>query len=426
MTNENRIAIAAPREHAKTTWFSLVYPLWCILNKKKKFILILSDTQSQAKDLLGAIVQELETNERIISDYGNKAGYVPPRAEDKKKWSMDEIVTLDNIKVQAKGWKSKLRGIKFGAQRPDLILIDDLENDEQVASDNQRAKLKSIFNKSILNLGSKNTQILYIGTILHFDSLLNNLIEDPPPNWKTKLYQAYKNNKPLWPEWWNIDRLEAKKAEIGSLAFEQEYMNNPLDPETQIAVPKAFYTQYDPDLHNHYTYLDLAISEKDTADYTAAVTIAKHKKTGLMKVVEPVALRTDVNGQLDLIIELYNRYNSITLGFEEVAYQKAIGQMVKREMPAWLKEGKINKPIPIKGIPVDKDKVRRLIQITPYIENEMIEFNKSHQDFLMQLKQFPKASHDDLVDAFVGAVNLAIQKGTNTKTYVGGGINYPT
>ena len=84
MLNNDRIAIAAPRNHAKSTMFTLVYVLWCIVTKRKKFILLLSDTQAQAEELLGTIVEELETNEKLKKDYGKLAGYLPAAMEEKQ------------------------------------------------------------------------------------------------------------------------------------------------------------------------------------------------------------------------------------------------------------------------------------------------------------------------------------------------------
>ncbi len=46
--NGKRIAIAAPRGHAKSTILSLIFPLWCIISQRKRFIIIVSDTIYQA------------------------------------------------------------------------------------------------------------------------------------------------------------------------------------------------------------------------------------------------------------------------------------------------------------------------------------------------------------------------------------------
>ncbi len=97
-TNYDRVALACPRGSAKTTWWSLVFPLWCILFQKKQFIILFSDTKDQANGFLGSIIEELETNETIIKDFGKIAGYVPPTAQEKKTWTASTIVTTTNIR----------------------------------------------------------------------------------------------------------------------------------------------------------------------------------------------------------------------------------------------------------------------------------------------------------------------------------------
>lgn len=416
----NRIALAAPRGHAKSTCFSLVYPLWCLLTKRKRFILMVSDTASQATSLLGSIIEELETNDRIIADFGKIAGYVPDRAEDKMKWTAKDIVTTTGIKVMAAGWKAKLRGLKHGAYRPDLILLDDVENDESVDSDVQRAKVKNVFYKSILNLGDENTQIIEVGTILHTDALLTTLIEVPPSGWVSRIYRAVKENgQPLWPSYWSTERLEQKKAEIGSIVFEQEYMNNPIDAETQIIKPVAFYEQLDLSSCDFYAYVDLAISEKETADYTAIVTIAKLRSTNKLYVIEPTRIRGGILQQLDLLFSLYAKYKYKKIGSESVAYQKAFYQLALDE------SRRRNIFLPIVEVTVDKDKIRRTLEVTPLIENGTILFNNGHQDFMAELLHFPRSKHDDFVDSFVGGVKLATQSSTSNAVSTGGGIIYP-
>lgn len=405
LESDENIALACPRGHAKSTIFSLVYPLYCILFQKKKLIVIISDTQQQANDLLGSIIEQLETNERIIKIFGKVAGYVPPKAEDKQKWTMSEIVTTTGIKVVARGWKSKLRGIKFGATRPDLVIVDDIENDEAVNSAQQRQKLMSTFKRSILNIGDKQTRYIMVGTILHFDSLLNNIINTPPPNWWIKLYRAIEGDKVLWNEYFTIEELNEKRKQIGSIAFEQEYQNNPLDPSQQIINFKKFFTDLpsgEDYSYDSYGYIDLAISEKETADYTAICTIQRDYKTGIMYVVDMQEFRGSINDQLEKVFELHERFNYVNFGVESVAYQKAFFQLLTSE------SNKRGIYIPTLEVKIDKDKIRRAKSIVSYIENDTIIVNKNLINFITQAHQFPKSTHDDMVDAFTGAVQLVI------------------
>lgn len=403
LSTERKLGIIAPRGHAKSTIINLADNLFDICNGHEPYIVIFSDTPEQATEHLGAIVEELEGNERIIEFYGKlyEARQIGDRT--KEKWTQSTIVTKNGVKVEAKGWRSKTRGMRWKQYRPSKIVIDDIENDEDVASQLMRGKLKNTFEKKILNLGEPETRYRFVGTILHYDSLLQNEYNTPRDGWVWRFYKAYRDdNTPLWPEWWTTERLEAKKQEIGQIAFNQEFMNNPIDPSTQIFRPVEFYSDIDLSYLECYAYVDLAISEKETADYTAIVTIGRHKVTGKLYVIEPTRIRGSVVEQMDLVFSMHKKYNYKVIGIESVAYQKAFYQIITE------RSQQIGQYLPTREIEVDKDKVRRAIEVTPHVENGTILFNVSYQSFMAELIQFPKADHDDFVDAFVGAVKLAL------------------
>jgi predicted phage terminase large subunit-like protein len=102
-------------------------------------------------------------------------------------------------------------------------------------------------------------------------------------------------------------------------------------------------------------------------------------------------------------------YNYIGFGVESVAYQKAFYQLLK---DASAIKGSY---IPVIEVVVDKDKIRNALEITPFVENGTILFNDSQQDFMAELLHFPKGSHDDMVDSFVGAIKLAIKGGSSSE-----------
>lgn len=400
-TTERRICIACPRGHAKSTWWSLVFTLHSILFNKKRFILILSDTQKQAELNLGQVIEELETNESIIRDFGRIAGYIPPSAEEKRKWTVSDIVTLNNIRVMAFGYGGKLRGLKHRNYRPDLIILDDVENDQSVRSKDQRDKYKDTFKKSILNLGNEDTQVIVIGTILHYDSLLSDLIEHPPAGYITKLYRAIDGDKVLWHERYTLDYFEKLRSDIGSIAFEQEFQNNPMAEGTRIFVPVSWYDEIDLSAAKIYAYVDLAISEKQTADFTAIVPIAK-LPDGKLYILQPERIKGTIHDQIQLVLRMHAQYKFAKLGVEDVAYQKAFHQVLIKE----LQQRNIYdlNAVPVK---IDKDKRRRAVEVQHLVENGTVHFNRYHKDLLDELYSFPLGVHDDLVDSMVGGIKLS-------------------
>lgn len=162
---------AAPRGHGKSQILSFLFPIWCICYGYAKNILIVSDSSEQAMQFIMAIRDELEDNETLRQAYGDMVG--------NRVWANAKIQTINKVQIVGKGAGQKLRGIKYGHYRPDVIIVDDLENDEAVETEAQRQKLLNWFQKALIPCGSTTEKIIYIGTVLNYESLLNRLLTSP-------------------------------------------------------------------------------------------------------------------------------------------------------------------------------------------------------------------------------------------------------
>lgn len=172
-----RLAIAAPRGHAKSTIVSCAFVLWCVCYKLESDILLISNTADQANDFLSFIKAELESNPRLLADFPEVCE--PPEAKPgPTRWRRDEIITRSEIKVTALGADRKIRGRRHREHRPSLIILDDIENETEVHSADQRRYQLDWFNKAVLKAGDATTNVVVVGTILHYDSLLAGLLDD--------------------------------------------------------------------------------------------------------------------------------------------------------------------------------------------------------------------------------------------------------
>ena len=106
-SNSKQVAIAAPRYHAKSTAVTHAYTLASVLFRESRYVLIVSDTVTQAVQFLGDIKKELLENDDLRSLFGIKD--FPKDTED------DLIVEMEDghtFRIQAKGSEQKLRGLK--------------------------------------------------------------------------------------------------------------------------------------------------------------------------------------------------------------------------------------------------------------------------------------------------------------------------
>lgn len=213
-TRAQRIAIAAPRGHAKTTIVSQAYVLWCICFKKEPFVLLISNTIDQASDCLSMIKHELQTNPLLMADFPDACE--PPEATPTApRWRKEEIITRNGVKVTALGAEKKIRGRKHHQHRPTLIILDDVENETEVRSPEQRLNKMEWFHKAVLKAGSSLTNIVVAGTILHYDSLLATLLNPAKSSgWIARKYQAVVSWAERQDLWERFNRFYTRQEEL--------------------------------------------------------------------------------------------------------------------------------------------------------------------------------------------------------------------
>jgi len=156
---------------------SIFYPIWCALFAKERDICIVSATEGLAVEMLRAIKRELESNRRILTFFGDMKS---------SKWAENHIILSNGVNIRARGAGGQIRGF-----RPSLVILDDIETDEGVESEEQRKKLKNWVFKACLNTLLPEGQFVVVGTILHPLSLLADLLTIKN-GWNKLKFQAYK------------------------------------------------------------------------------------------------------------------------------------------------------------------------------------------------------------------------------------------
>ena len=241
------LAVAAPRGHAKSTIVSLFYAVWSICYSKENYIVLFSATKSQAVALMSDIKNALETNEELIRDFPEvcHTGDL-----NKYRWTQQEIETKNGIKVHALGCKGESRGFKFGQYRPTLIIFDDVDGDKNTYSSDSRNNLLKWFKGTVRYAGSKKTNMVAVGTLLHTDSLLSRIINNNEfQNWnRERPYTAVISDakrEDLWEKWSKIVFHQEKyKGKIAKYQFDEERL------DFEVILPKLLERGYID--QNHY------------------------------------------------------------------------------------------------------------------------------------------------------------------------------
>ena len=417
-----QVAIAAPRYHAKSTAVTHAYTLASVLFRESRYVLIVSDTVSQSVQFLGDIKRELLDNEDLRNLFGIK--------ELVKDTEDDLICCMEDghlFRIQAKGSEQKLRGLKWKNMRPDLIIGDDMENDEIVMNKDRRLKFKRWFYGALIPCVSNTGKIRIVGTILHLDSLLENLMpssllktirdghkflirEDLKEYtnsklpWKSIKYRAHTDDMKslLWPEMKSAEDFRMMKEDYArqGLAdvYSQEMLNIPLDETDTFFRKQDFAPMKDSDRKKsmlYYTACDLAVSQSQRADYSAFVTVGIDEE-GTMYVVNVIKDRMDSLTIIDTLFFLNKRYKPLAIGIEQGAIEKAIGPFLRQAMR------ERDSYFSIFMLKPSADKVTRARSINARMRAGAVKFDTEpswYFDLETECMQFPRAKHDDMVDA---------------------------
>ncbi|MGE3182898.1 MAG: hypothetical protein AB7N71_14800 [Phycisphaerae bacterium] len=454
------IARVAPRGHAKSTCAALAYPLWCICHGARRNIVIVTHEGGLATQFVRDIRHELETNERILESYGELFGAgvpegvdsdVSPPKNDKRsssardasnaaareaeqaakkttkkiaksrakktarRWSSSMFTTRTGITVQAKGTGASLRGVRVGPHRPDLIICDDLEKDEHVATSEGRAKLEHWVRRVVMPALAPDGQLLVLGSIIHHDSLLAGLADRKRwPRWDYRVYRALEAERrsdgnyyrvALWPGRWSVERLDQERERIGTLAFEQEYQANPIDDSLRVFRPEWLRRFEDHEIADrdwpHIMAVDPATGATG-GDYFALWVGAVDPATTTIYTRELVLERIGIVKQVRRILAAFEKWQPMRIGIETVAYQVALKEILEEE------SRKRGLYMPIVALKAAVNKRTRIEGSSVLFENGLFRLPASLcAEAEKQFLEYPKSRHDDAPDVCAMGIELA-------------------
>lgn len=434
-SNKKYVAMALPRGHGKSTAISFAYLLATLLFRQRKFAIIVSDSEYQAAMFLGQIKQALTENEDIINLFKIKKSPTKNAVEFIKETESDIIVELEDghkFRVIAKGSEQKLRGLLWNGSRPDIMVLDDMESDEQVLNKERREKFRKWMYGALIPALSEKGIIRYVGTILHQDSALENLMpkanavftkrdelktwtERPVGMWWSVKYAAHNSDfsKILWPDRWTKDALKELRADYIARGlpeqYSQEYLNIPVDEST------AFFRKTDLNAEvpedkkktlNYYISVDLAISEKERADYSVFC-VGGIDEAGILHIRNVIRARMDGAEIVETLIALQRTYEPVAFGIEDMQVTKAIGPYLNREM---IERNTFLNIVLMK--PHKSDKLTRAQAIRARMRAGGVKFDRGgdwYPTLEDEVLSFPRSRHDDQVDA-LAYLGLLLEK----------------
>lgn len=423
------LAIGAPRESAKSTIINFDYVSHAIRFKRKRFIIIISNPFKKGAAYLDSIKREFAENE----DLNNK---FPPIKITKDAEGDSVFRHFDGFetKVLCKGVEQMgtIRGQKFKYSRPDLIVLDDIEDDEMVKSPDRRRDLQDLYDEAVVPAGEAGVcQFIIIGTILHDDSQLAKMLsKDKYHEYHKILFKAL-NNHPqsptsLWPEKWSVDTLLSMMKNKPTM-FAKEYQNDPASG-SNVRFDKEDFRYWRNENGRYLLFgknnevlstgmlsscraaiaCDLAWKEKRSSGADSTVIMPGYLTPDSNILVEDYVAKTGMRPdefieQIFLMVERLEKLtgSNVPVGFEKAMLEQVTQWMLKKQMREQ------NRFITTKELAWDADKETRIeIRLQPRYSQHSIFHKQGMGDLEHQLVRFPSAAHDDIIDSLQGLVQL--------------------
>ena len=194
--------------------------LFLVLTGKKKNVLMVSNTLDNAERLLAPYKVILESNESIINDYGpqQKIG----------KWEADEFVTKKGASFRALGAGQSPRGTRNDAVRPDVILIDDIDTDEECLNKKRIKKKVKWINDALYATRSVSEPLLWIacGNIIAKFCCITEMAKVADKHEVINIRD--KNGVSTWPQKNTEALIDRTLSKIPWSSQQKEYYNNPI------------------------------------------------------------------------------------------------------------------------------------------------------------------------------------------------------
>ncbi len=440
--NGRREGVIGPRGSAKSTKITLQAICFVIALKLKHYPVIIQDAFEQAALSIEAIKAELEVNPRLMQDFPDACG-------QGRVWREGHIVTKNNIRIEGFGVGKKIRGRRHGPYRPDFVVMDDIENDENVESPKQRQKLARWIDKAVLKLGPTDgtMDVLFAGTVIHFDAVIVQFSKRP--NWnfhEFRAIQRWPDDMELWEAWEEVYRNEGEPAadafyakhksrlDAGAIlnwpashsllflmkeraasheSFASEYQNQPIS-EGNGFQKLTYWAQSKTNLIR-FGAIDPSLGKKGAGRDPSAILIGGYDPLhGILDVLHASIRRRLPDLIISDAIALQKEYECVLWFVETVQFQ----EFLRTELMKSAAKNNIALPaLPVNPI---ADKVLRIERLQPPVAAGLIRFHNSQTTLIEQLQQFPLADHDDGPDCLEMLHSNALKYGKGGSADLGG------
>ena len=411
-------ALLLPRGHLKSTLVTVAYSIQQIIRNPNCRILIANQVWDMSRSFMREIKAQLEGSQ-LKYFFGE---FTSP------KWNEDLMVVRQRTKplkeptILTTGVEAETTGGHF-----DVIFLDDLTGLQNSSTPEQREKTKR-FRRSMINLLEPGGVLIEIGTRWHLDDTFSVIMEKEARYYDLMIRKVVENGKIIFPKHFSkkfdpirkdwtpvptencMDYIQHLKESMPLDEFLAQYENNPISSENQMFKEGMFkYWTKRPEGLYVGMGIDLAISQRSEADYTAIAVLGMDKDWNIyiLDYIRGHWLPADI---VRNIFEMQNRWKPNAVGMEVNGFQRTLKFAVEEEMR---RNGQYFGIDEIRNGP-EKSKESRIKSMEPFYRRGAV-FHAAWmkgKEMETELLTFPKGRHDDIIDAAVMTLPL-LSPGTN-------------
>ena len=432
-----RLYVVAPPGHAKSTIFSQVFAAWYLGHCPDQSLLALTSSAPMARqyhDTVSAVLAESDRHAAVFPD---------PRCRPdlRRGWSTDGLYLKGTPRTQKEpayriaGWSASV----LGARAHGVILDDALTQEEsEFALVTQRAW--DHLTMTVENRLHPGGWLLGVGTRWTADDLIGRARRAGWPVYRFPAIGPYPWSPPpqeapgsmadkspyapltersegaLWPTRFPVPHLEGERRRIGGARFETVWQGVPTGVGAGIFREAGWFRPLPRDFPilarrlTTVTHVDLAFSEKRTADFTACVTGGYDPADPARRIYVTHLWRQKVaeDGLPEALAEHIALVKPALVTVEVPAYRQEATLVLVRDINRRL----LNRhSCHVAAVPVSTDKVVRARAHAGKAEAGDMLYDRGHPLWPVaeaELLAFPGGQHDDLVDAFSGMVTACL------------------
>ncbi|SHJ75740.1 hypothetical protein SAMN02745146_0087 [Hymenobacter daecheongensis DSM 21074] len=391
------------RGSAKSTHVDVIEPIWLHLFHEEPMCMILvGKSLFDAKVLLSDLQAEFEGNPQLLADFGPML--------DEGNWAKGNFRTKRGGKFFALGKGQSPRGKRNGPQRPNYLVLDDVDDDEEINNPKQVDKsVRWVLRALIPAMGAEGGRFQMAQNLIGSYTILSCLAE----NDAFETFQVNALDEQGQPSWSYYTKAfyDQMLRRIGTAAFDTEYMNDPKTEGKLFTDEHLPWTEIKP--RNRYERIvgqwDIAYSESKTAD-TNAIAIVGLTLSGQKHLIAGFCRQCKMEAALCWMYD-YQQALPSTVVVEWYAESQFWNQAVELAMQNVATEYGWRLPIIFDDRP-QGNKYSRILQMLPTMQrrefyvNQDEKHNPDVQRGLQQIKGIEPgySCHDDFPDALQTAI----------------------